>query len=170
MYSYEFKWCTIIFISHLTNLIYLFCDFRMQGHDEMVLNVALIYPNLNLLKTWCETKIDYFVNIPGLLWDFINVIVKMIAFVILYQNVTFKNIFHLWNDILFSADLNKATQAQTHPPNQPLHMKIKCVVKPGCCSLICLGHFIILTICQGHSNCTWGSTERTFYHGFLKEL
>lgn len=138
----------------------------MQGHDEMVLNVALIYPNLNLLKTLrCETKIDC--EILSM-----NVILKMLAFIILYQNVTFKNIFHLWNDILFSADLIKVTQAQAHPPNQPLHsemhhMKVKCVVKPGCCSLICLGHFIILTICQGHSNCTWGSMERTFYHVFL---
>lgn len=85
----------------------------MQGHDEMVLNVALIYPNLNLLKTWCETKIDYFVNIPGLLWDFINVIVKMLAFVILYQNVTFKNIFHLWNDWLKQGDTGTDTSAQS---------------------------------------------------------
>ncbi len=45
----------------------------------------------------------------------------MLAFIILYQNVTFKNIFHLWNDILFSADLIKAVQ--TNPPNQQLILK-----------------------------------------------
>lgn len=63
----------------------------------------------------------------------------MFAFVILYQKVTFKKIFHLWNDILFSADLIKATPAQTNPPNQQLHSEM-CHMKV----LIYLGHFIIL--------------------------
>ncbi len=111
---------------------------------EIVLNVTLIYTNSNLLETWrCETKIDFCHHS----WFSVKFyqLISLQKIIILYQNVTFKNIFHLWNDIVFSADLIKA--AQTNPPNQQLilkcQLKMKCVVKPGC-SLIFLGHFIIL--------------------------
>ncbi len=112
---------------------------------EIVLNVTLIYTNSNLLETWrCETKIDFCHHS----WFSVKFyqLISLQKIIILYPNVTFKNIFHLWNDIVFSADLIKAaqdqsTQSTAHP--EMCQLKMKCVVKPGC-SLIFLGHFIIL--------------------------
>lgn len=88
----------------------------------------LIYLRINVVKMFKEDVI--FISALKLtILIFLVQILKMLAVIILYWNVTFKNVLQLWNDILFSADFTKTTHAQEKTLNQRLHSEIRHGIK-----------------------------------------